>query len=276
MPSIIIGSPRWNATGLTITAQSAQEQINGLLNVQVTYVAPATKQTQASAKFYLDAAPPIWPSVVERSELVTNNLYMVDRTIERANGMVTVQANYVGGLQRAGFRGYYLREQVEYGKLGQAYNYGKSTLGTFFVYTPTGSLANVGYNTAFTYDERIKLVEFVRIGRLQAVTLPTFYRSDLASILKQSRSGRSSYSNAVVDGTPVFSPSGGIGTWRFSSDSPEAAESADLWVAAGPADALRAGLLSFEKTSPVPSTESAEFITPTVQVVSRIYRLSRQ
>lgn len=271
MPSIIIGSPRWNATGLTITAQSSQEQTNGMVNVQVTYVAPATRQAQASAKFYLDAAPPIWPSVVERSEVVTNNLYMVDRTIERANGMVTINANYAGALQRAGFRGYYLREQVEYGKLAQAYNYGQSTIGTFFAYIPSGGLASVGFNTSFIYDERIKIVDFVRIGRAQAVTLPTFHRSELASILSQNRNGI--FTTGVTGSGAGLIVSGGSG--GFNSDAPQAASSADLWIASGPPEATRAGLLSFEKTTPVPSTESVEYITPTVQIVSAVFRLSR-
>jgi hypothetical protein len=47
MPSTIIGSASWNATGLVLSAQSAQEQVTGLVNVQVTYVAPVTKQSQA-------------------------------------------------------------------------------------------------------------------------------------------------------------------------------------------------------------------------------------
>lgn len=271
MPSTIIGSTSWNATGLVLSAQSAQEQVTGLVNVQVTYVAPVTKQAQASAKFYTDAPPPIWPSVVSRSELVTNNLYLVDRTIERANGLVTIQANYAGALQRAGFRGYYLREQSEPTKRGQAYNYGESTLGIFTAYVPGGGTRRVGFNTAFIYDERIKTVEFVRIGSQQAVTLPTFYRADLASILTQSRSG---IYRSNVFGSGAFlvtsAPSSG-----FISDAPDAAATADLWVASGSDEALRAGLLSFEKTTPVPSTESSAYVTPTVQVVSLTYRLSR-
>lgn len=271
MPSTIIGSTTWNSTGLVLSAQSAQEQVTGLVNVQVTYVAPATKQTQASAKFYLDAPPPIWPSVVSRSELVTNNLYLVDRTIERANGLVTIQANYAGALQRAGFRGYYLREQLEPTKRGQAYNYGNSTLGIFTAYVPGGGTRRVGFNTAFIYDERIKIVEFVRIGREQAVTLPVFTRSDLASVLTQQRAGI--YSTGVFGSGAAVVTAGGSG--GFSSDAPAAAATADLWVASGSPEALRAGLLSFEKTTPVPSTESAEYVTPTIQVVTLTHRLSR-
>jgi hypothetical protein len=265
MPSTIIGSASWNATGLVLSAQSAQEQVTGLVNVQVTYVAPASKQAQASAKFYTDAPPPIFPSVVLRSELVTNNLYLVDRTIERANGLLTIQANYVGALQRAGFKGYYLREQVEHGKGANAFNYGNSDPGIALVFSfiavpvPGGGSRRTTFGTAFQYEERIKVVEFVRIGREQAVALPAFFRADMASILQQQGTGIT-----VV----------GSGRTTSFSNAPEA-NAADVWIVGGPAEARAAGLLSFEKTTPIPSYESSEYITPTVQVISKVYRMSR-
>jgi hypothetical protein len=209
MPSTIIGSTSWNSTGLVLSAQSAQEQVTGLVNVQVTYVAPVTKQSQASAKFYTDAPPPIFPSVVLRSELVTNNLYLVDRTIERANGLLTIQANYVGALQRAGFKGYYLREQVEPRRRALFYNYSSFLL--------------------------------LSIGRAQAVSPPTFFRADMASVAK----------NAT------------------------AAAAADLWTVTGPSAAKVEGFLSFEKTTPITPTEGSTYITPTVQAISLSYRLSQ-
>ena len=240
MPSTIIGSTSWNSTGLVLSAQSAQEQVTGLVNVQVTYVAPVTKQAQASAKFYTDAPPPIWPSVVSRSELVTNNLYLVDRTIERANGLVTIQANYAGALQRAGFRGYYLREQIEPRRRALSYNYSNEvTLVSQF--DPTGTLRRVTVPQIVLYDERLKVVEFVRIGRAQAVSPPVFFRADMASVAKN----------------------------------PEAAAAADLWIVTGPTEALAAGYLSFEKTTPITPTEGTTYVTPTVEVVSLTYRLSQ-
>jgi hypothetical protein len=240
MPSTIIGSASWNSTGLVLSAQSAQEQVTGLVNVQVTYVAPVTKQAQASAKFYTDAPPPIFPSVVLRSELVTNNLYLVDRTIERANGLLTITANYVGALQRAGFKGYYLREQVEPRRRALSYNY-TNTASLVSQYDPTGALRRVTVPQFVPYDERLKVVEFVRIGRAQAVSPPTFFRADMASVAK----------NAA------------------------AAAAADLWIVTGPSDALVEGFLSFEKTTPITPTEGSTYITPTVQAISLSYRLSQ-
>jgi hypothetical protein len=240
MPSTVIGNATWNSTGLVLSQQSAQEQVTGLVNVQVTYVAPVTKQSQASAKFYTDAPPPIWPTVVLRSELVTNNLYLVDRTIERANGLLTIQATYVGALQRAGFKGYYLREQVEPRRRALSYNY-TNTASLVSQYDPTGALRRVTVPKLIIYDERLKVVEFVRIGRSQAVSPPTFFRADMVSVAK----------NAA------------------------AAAAADLWVVTGPSDALVEGFLSFEKTTPITPTEGSTYITPTVQAISLSYRLSQ-
>jgi hypothetical protein len=240
MPSTVIGNATWSSTGLVLSQQTAQEQVTGLVNVQVTYVAPVTKQSQASAKFYTDAPPPIFPSVVLRSELVTNNLYLVDRTIERANGLLTIQANYVGALQRAGFKGYYLREQVEPRRRAVFYNYANSA--TLFIQPgPTGAVRQVTTPQIAIYDERLKVVEFVRIGRAQAVSPPTFFRADMASVAKNA----------------------------------SAAAAADLWIVSGPSEALAAGFLSFEKTTPITPTEGSTYITPTVQAISLSYRLSQ-
>jgi hypothetical protein len=240
MPSTVIGNATWNSTGLVLSAQSAQEQVTGLVNVQVTYVAPVTKQSQASAKFYTDAPPPIFPSVVLRSELVTNNLYLVDRTIERANGLLTIQANYVGALQRAGFKGYYLREQVEPRRRALSYNY-TNTASLVSQYDPTGALRRVTVPKLIIYDERLPSLFSLRIGRSQAVSPPTFFRADMVSVAK----------NAA------------------------AAAAADLWVVTGPSDANAQGFLSFEKTTPITPTEGSTYITPTVQAISLSYRLSQ-
>ena len=249
MPATIIGNSEWTSRGLVLTAQDAQEQVNGLVNVQVTYVGPASRHDQISRSFYLDAPPPIFPSVVSPSELVTNRLYMESRSVSRANGLTTVQANYVCGLQRAGFNGYFLSEQRETAKSALFANWTEQTQivsgGTISflpgIIPPGGGLPRpVIEATRFIYDERIKLVDFVRVANTAACSLPTFTRADLASILVN-----------------------------------PAAQNADVWRMDGPTEALTAGLLTFEKTTPVPYTESVTYVTPTVQIVTLTYRLSR-
>ena len=165
MPATIIGNNEWNQRGLVLTAQAAQEQINGLVNVQVEYVGPSSKHDIISRSFYQDAPPPIWPDVVNRSELVTNRLYMESRTVTRANGLTTVQATYVGGLQRAGFKGYFLSEQKEPDKTANAYNFRGTSNGiggiAIFAYDEQGTARQVGLPTLFIFTELVKRVEFV-------------------------------------------------------------------------------------------------------------------
>jgi len=188
MPATIIGNSEWTSRGLVLTAQDAQEQVNGLVNVQVTYVGPASRHDQISRSFYLDAPPPIFPSVVSPSELVTGRLYMVSRSVSRENGLTTVQATYVGGLQRAGFKGYFLSEQREQGKTLQAFNYAPGSLEDYFggisePFGPRGQRKIASEPRTFIYDERIKVVEFVRINGQISAKLPLFYRNDIASFL---------------------------------------------------------------------------------------------
>lgn len=275
MPATIIGNNEWNTRGLVLTRQDAQEQVNGLVTVQVEYVGPSTKHDQLSRNFFTDAPPPIWPSVVNRDELLTNRLYMESRTFTRANGLTTVRANYVGGLVRAGFDGYYLREEKEPGKRATAYRYVSGdtlftqdlatgvtiALAASFVFPPTGApFRRADAGTEFIYDEKIKSVQFVRIGGQSSVRLPTFFRNDCASLVSQQAS---SFGFGVV---------GGSGT--TAALSAEAAN-ADLWVVPGDSSLLGSGILSFEKNTPVPSTEQTSYITPLVELVTLRHSLTR-
>jgi hypothetical protein len=272
MPATIIGNSEWTSRGLVLTAQDAQEQVNGLVNVQVTYVGPSSRHDEISRSFYLDAPPPIFPSVVNPSELVTGRLFMTDRSVNRANGLTTVQASYVGGLQRSGFNGYFLSEQQEQGKRAKAVNYFEGTTLTSttstgttssmsviifapVAFSPSGTPRNATLSNNFLYDERIKVVEFVRVAGTAAAKLPTFVRSDLVSIVRF-QADTFNYGAASTEGPP----------------DPLAA---DLWVVDGPEDILKFGQRSFERDTLVPSTESSTFVTPTVEIVSLTFRLSR-
>jgi hypothetical protein len=279
MPATIIGNSEWTSRGLVLTAQNAQEQVNGLVNVQVEYTAPATKQQKIDQLFYVDSPPPIWPSVVNREEMLTNNLYMVTRSIERANGLVRVRAEYVSGLKRSGFRGYFLRETVETGKRGVAFNYrvgpsaiftfdtGGATIGTIGISplvvsgailtpAPNSVLREVTLASGFIYDERIKTVEFVRIGGQSAVAPPIITRAEMASILQFNKT-RFNFQDQVI------------------SDGPDNANQADVWRTFGTDEAYKAGLSSFERNTAIPFLESWDYVTPNVQIVTLTYRLTR-
>jgi hypothetical protein len=244
MSSTVIGNATWSSTGLILSQQSAQEQVTGLVNVQLTYVCPAAKQHALARSFYLDAPPPIFPSVITRAELLTNNLYMTTRTVERLNGLCYIRAEYAGGLRRAGFRGYFQRETLELRKRASAYNYvtaspivisGFGSVSTLIVLVndPAGKQRRATLPTSFTYDERIQQLAFVRIGQEQAISLPTFYRADLVALSPRSASAAAS----------------------------------DLWVIPGDPS------VPYEKTTPILGTDSSEYVTPRVQVITRTYRL---
>lgn len=261
MPATIIGSSEWNAKGIILSSQSAQEQVNGLVNVQVQYAIPASKQYEIDQMFYVDAPPPIWPTVVNRSEMMTNNLYMVQRSVSRANGLVIVNAEYVSGLTRAGFRGYFLRETKEPRKRATAYDYvsgatlfqsvgfGSTSLASSVVYTPSGAERYATFGRAFIYSERVKIVEYVKVAGASFVQPPTFTRSDLASSI--------------------------FANQQNYYDRTRSVEFADLWVVAGEDDLYSTGIRSFEMTTTAPFTESSSYITPRVEVVTLEYRLTR-
>jgi hypothetical protein len=113
MSATIIGNTTWQARGLVLTAQSAQEQITGLVNVQLAYTLPAAKRAAIDRYFVVDAPPPVWPSIVNRDDLQARNLFLVDRSLSITAGLVTIQANYAGVLIRAGTPRYYATTERE-------------------------------------------------------------------------------------------------------------------------------------------------------------------
>lgn len=56
---------------------------------------------------------------------------------------------------------------------------------------------------------------------------------------------------------------------------PSSPDEADLWVAEGPNEIQLYGGTAYERDTPVNFTESSTFITPSVEIVTLTYRLSR-
>lgn len=107
MSATIIGNTTWQTRGLVLTGQSAQEQITGLVNAQLTFTLPASKRATVDRHFVVDAPPPIWPSILSRQDLQGGNLFLVDRSLSIAAGLITIQASYAGVLVRPGTPRYY-------------------------------------------------------------------------------------------------------------------------------------------------------------------------
>jgi hypothetical protein len=284
MPSTIIGSAAWNSTGLVLCQQSAQEQITGLVNVQLTYVCPASKQHALARNFYLDAPPPIFPSVVSRAELLTNNLYMVNRSVQTANGLCTITADYAGGLRRAGFVGYFLYESIELKKQLEAYSiYNGPDASTERVDDVQVSYQtlNVGpgqtlevpvrtFNTRYVDNGLQFAYIFVKdeTGALRKVSydpLEVRFDETIKEVMfvrignEQATSLPNFYRNDLVAIARVQRKFGGAAAAAAS------ALGADLWII---------GDSAYSRETPVPAVETAQYITPRVKLITRTHRLT--
>lgn len=172
MPSLVVSSPKFTQSGIALSASSCVEQVNGLVQMQATYTIAASRQSQLDSLFYVDSQPPIHPTCISKSNLLTNRLYMVQRSVSTSNGFCTVNADYVGGLVRAGFRGYYLTEQFDRTE-------GNEITGDIASLIQQGVSGQV-FSTAIRHDRYEISVEFVKIGQEFASVLPAIKSSDLA------------------------------------------------------------------------------------------------
>lgn len=101
MPSLVHASSRLTGfPGVALLKQSVSEQVNGLVTVSCDFVCKASNATSVDRLFYPDAPPPVWPSAVNKSYLLSQKLFMVDRSLSQENGLTYVSATYAGGLIR--------------------------------------------------------------------------------------------------------------------------------------------------------------------------------
>jgi hypothetical protein len=204
MPSIVVSSPQFTQSGIALTASSCVEQVNGLVQVQATYTIAASRQSQLDALFYVDAPPPIHPSCISKANLLTNRLYMVQRSVSTSNGFCTVNAEYVGGLVRQGFVGYYLTEQLDGTRFKTAWILPTGTNYIDFNGTFTTTAGPVKFYI-LRYESYQVSVEFVRIGQASAVLLPNISGMDLLRnfrITENPGSGEVATSMPIVFGMP--------------------------------------------------------------------------
>jgi hypothetical protein len=254
MPAIVYQSPGMAARRLALVSQSAQEQITGLVNVSVEYVTTTANRDRVAAMFYVDAPPPIWPDSVNQFELQNRALYMVSRNITQANGLVTINAEYAGGLKRTdsptllisterdGPKGYAIAldpQTLTITRYPNApANYNDSTSQSIS-YTPTEALSY--YTTIYEYT-------FVDIDGIRPV-LPA--AGDLFNIIAFSRTA---FSTEWNNGVQSFVD--------LSSDSSRP----ELPGNSGPFSlAYFTAKLAYH---PVITDEKPSFITPTVKLVT--------
>jgi hypothetical protein len=163
MSFTIVQSPGFLQRGIVLNSSSCVEQINGLIEVQARFTIPKSRQAEIDRLFFVDAQPPIDVSCVAKASLLTQRLYMVRRTVASESGFLVIDALYVGGLVRSGFSGFYLTEQFD-------------RRITETTVTGTGD-STVTRTSLFDCNEII--VEFVQIGGVTEVAIPSFTVDDL-------------------------------------------------------------------------------------------------
>jgi hypothetical protein len=93
---IASNSPSIFGAKVALLEQTESQQPNGLVNVAVSYGIETNSSSAIPNIFYLDAPPPLFPSCVQRDSLQQRNLFLLDFTTQKQNGLWTVDANYVG------------------------------------------------------------------------------------------------------------------------------------------------------------------------------------
>jgi hypothetical protein len=281
MPTTIIGNNQWNARGLVLSEQSAQDQVNGLINVQAVYVGPSSKHDKIVRSFYPDAPPPIFPSIVSPGELLTGKLYLEQSSITRANGLTTVSANYVGGLYR-GRGGFHVDEERESETQGLALNTAATSANAFFTGTflrsaQLGGAPDIPVSVLglFNVTPISKRLMFVRVKGEQVPNLPTFTRDDVgrlsssfgvsssAAVRRQVTDARVPNANFWIIDYRSFQ----VATFDYSptegNTSSQTQTSRNIFEAAN----------IYTKDGEVPYIETFEQVTPSVVVVTREYSL---
>jgi hypothetical protein len=96
MPSIVYQSSSMASRRLALVSQNVTEQANGLVEVNVEYAALASARDRVLPLFKTDLPPPIMPDMVNLSALQTQRLYLRNFSNVQANGTMLISASYVG------------------------------------------------------------------------------------------------------------------------------------------------------------------------------------
>ncbi len=250
MPYTIIESAEFMQRGIAVTSSSCAEQVNGLVEVQVRYTIPKSKQSQIDRLFYVDAPPPLYPSCISKASLLTNRLYMATRSVSSDSGFLVIDASYVGALARPGSPGYYLTEEKAPITIGtNFYAIGYIVLGEPFS-SVNGVPASRVYN--FEYFSKEITVEYVEISNTTAAAVPQFAFADLFVFVKL---------------LSVFGP----GASMLHSE--EIIFGSQVGSIPGPLGPRSETLISAFNKTPIKTQEPSTFLTPTVKVAKIRYSL---
>jgi len=106
MPALIHNSSALTSAGVALLSQSLEEAPSGLVRVNVEYALTQAKSASLASLFFLDAPPPVFPSVTRAQDLQGGGLLLESHSTSKSFGQWIVRANYVGSRNvRSGFAG---------------------------------------------------------------------------------------------------------------------------------------------------------------------------
>jgi hypothetical protein len=163
MPAAVHISSQLASRKLALTSQSSAEANNGLVTVSLQFVTTAAMRDAAARSFYVDAPPPIWPSSIVRDELLGRQLFMTDRDISQENGLVTISASYVGGLnRRSSFVGFSADRQSP---VTSSYSSGLNEAGPFLDPETNTTYTTILFDYwSYQWTPIVQIVRFVRVA----------------------------------------------------------------------------------------------------------------
>jgi hypothetical protein len=206
MSFTIVQSPGFLQSGIALNSSSCVEQVNGLIEVQARFTIPKSRQAEIDRLFFVDAQPPIDPSCITKSSLLTQRLYMVKRSVTSESGFLTIEALYVGGLVRSGFSGFYLTEQFDR----------RITVSVTSVNVNITGTSTVTRTSLFDCNEIS--VEFVQIGGVTSAAVPSFAANDLIPALRGSARSPFVFTASVRETTAYETPTVKVVTRRHIVD----------------------------------------------------------
>jgi hypothetical protein len=84
-------------SGFALVSENAIEQMTGIVEVSMEFVARATS-SRILSQFFVDAPPPIYPTCVRKQDLITQRLYMMSHDYSQSNGLLHIRATFVGAM----------------------------------------------------------------------------------------------------------------------------------------------------------------------------------
>jgi hypothetical protein len=277
MPSIVHRSALMQSRKVALVSQNFVEQANGLIEVSLTYSAAASDALRVLPLFTTDSQPPIMPNILDVGNLQTKNLYMSNFSSSQANGLLTIDASYVGaslpGLKKPLIFDNYDTQTFSM-TVPASVSWALSI--QWSQSFPNGRIVSAQqYINTDTYvikaDLRVEEHQFAVVGNQTSdyaapPVVSTIERSGLIMGAQfESRSISQEFS-ATYRGN--YSPFSGYGDRKLAGFEFRALNAQDLLKALA-----QTSYLSDETGMSVVASRKIEHVTPTVRLVSNVYEL---